>query len=111
MRIQPLGLLVQGGVDRRIAGAQAYDLKPRGVGIDDAGGDLVEVEVLRVDELRTVGAVVEHGVVDVGAGVDAHVGGVEQRHGAQGQEVGRTGPGADEVHVMPAPPTSSRSTA
>ena len=68
-RVEPLGLLVQGGVDRRIAGAQAYDLEPGGVGLDDARGDLVEVEVLRVDELRAVGAVVEHRVVDVGAGV------------------------------------------
>ena len=68
------------------------------MGVDDACGDLVEVEVLRVDELCAVGAVVEDSVIDVGAGVDAHVRGVEQRHGAQREEVGCARSGADEVH-------------
>ena len=67
------------------------------MGVDQTLGDLVEVEVLGVDESCVVAAVTEHGGVEVGAGVDAHVGGSEQLDRAQGQEVGRTRARPDEV--------------
>ena len=59
--------------------------------------DVVEVETLRVDTFGVGGQVSEHGRVEVGAGEQAHRRALEQVHGAQREEIGRSRTGTDEV--------------
>ena len=96
--VEPLGLLGHRGVHRRVAGDQPDHLEAVAIASRRARHDLVEVEVLGVDEVGIGADVHEEPLVEIGARIEHDVGIGQQRSGAEGQQVGRTGTGPDEVH-------------
>ena len=95
--VEPLGLLGHRGVHRRVARDQPHDLETVTVGRDQPRHDLVEVEVLGVDQVGVGADVHEEPLVEVGPGIEHDVRLGQQRRGAQREQVGGTGTGADEV--------------
>ena len=69
-------------------------LAPR-MGLGEMGEDGVAIEILGVDPAATRER--QHLLAHERAGIDADRAGLDEARGAQRQQVGRAGPGADEV--------------
>jgi hypothetical protein len=96
-RIEPAHLFAGRAPDRKVAGMQPRHILPGLMGGGHLGDDRVEIERRRVDDARARRAPVEHRLGDQRARKEADRAGCDQVAPAQRDEVGRAGPGADEM--------------
>jgi hypothetical protein len=95
--VKPAGLLGDRAEDRRVARAEPDHVKPGGVRVRHGRDDLVQGQVGGVDQPGTGRAVLQDFGRDEAPGVQAHRASGEQPLRANGDQVGGTGAGTDEM--------------
>lgn len=92
-------LLGGGAVDGRVAGVHPGHQQPLVMGALVEGGDVLQRGGRRVDHQGVRSGAGHDALVDQAGGPDHDVGLGDHPSAAQGDQVGRTGPGPDEHHL------------
>ena len=95
---EPADLLGDGAVERRVAGMHPRDVLAAFMRRRHLGDDLVERQRRRVDDPRTLGRGLDDLRGHQRAGIEADRAALDQAQAAHGDQVGRAGTGADEMH-------------
>ena len=95
--VESAALFGQRAVERRVTGVQPGDVVARGVGVGELIDDLVQIQRPGVDDVRIRRTQRQQIVGHDRARVQAHRTALQQPLPAHGDQIGGTGPGADEV--------------